>query len=69
MNLSSFGHLLFILFERTNTAVNHLSFFMMELQKMVKMLVEVMIQHYFTTYQDEDSVIYGSLTHEEVSYI
>ncbi len=42
---------------------------MMELQKMVKMLVESMIQHYFTTYQDEDSVIYGSLTHEEVSYI
>ncbi len=42
---------------------------MMELQKMVKMLVEVMIQHYFTTYQDEDSVIYGSLTLEEVSYI
>jgi len=41
MNLSSFGHLLFILFERTNTAVNHLSFLMMELQKMVKMLVEL----------------------------
>ncbi|WP_323649917.1 hypothetical protein [Bacillus safensis] len=41
---------------------------MMELQKMVKMLVED-IQHDFTKYQDEDSVIYGSLTHEEVSYI
>jgi len=27
MNLSSFGHLLFILIERTNTAVNHMRFF------------------------------------------
>lgn len=32
---------------------------MMELQKMVKMLVEDMIQHDVTKYQEKDSVIYG----------
>lgn len=33
------------------------------------MLVEDMILNYFKKYQDEDSVIYGTLTDEEVSYI